>query len=434
MGTSSQYAKHVKTRIGVGAITLIALFLRLFNLGTPKGFVFDEVYYVDGARDFLAHGVEISGNDPEFVVHPPIGKWLIAVGIKLFGDTEFGWRFMGALLGSAMVVLIALIAQRLFRSAFLTVAASGLMAMDGLALVHSRTALLDIYLSFFILLATYLFLARWHWWAGIALGLAVATKWSALYFLVVFGIVALYRAFAHHTGRDLVKPTLKTFAQYAFIPFSIYISSWIGWFVSNRGWARDYSNNLITSFLHYHSQMLGFHTGLVEKHSYQANPWSWLIMGRPTSFFYETPKGCGTDHCSQEVLALGTPILWWIAAIALAVVIGFWIKSLVVKRYEPPLNVIVAGIAAGYLPWFFFQKRTVFSFYAIVFEPFLILAIIYCAYVALLHFENKRNSYAVMGFILFAIFINFIFFLPLFTGDVITYDSWQARMWLPSWV
>jgi dolichyl-phosphate-mannose--protein O-mannosyl transferase len=434
MGTSSQYAKHVKTRIGVGAITLIALFLRLFNLGTPKGFVFDEVYYVDGARDFLAHGVEISGNDPEFVVHPPIGKWLIAVGIKLFGDTEFGWRFMGALLGSAMVVLIALIAQRLFRSAFLTVAASALMAMDGLALVHSRTALLDIYLSFFILLATYLFLARWHWWAGIALGLAVATKWSALYFLVVFGIVALYRAFAHHTGRDLVKPTLKTFAQYAFIPFSIYISSWIGWFVSNRGWARDYSNNLITSFLHYHSQMLGFHTGLVEKHSYQANPWSWLIMGRPTSFFYETPKGCGTDHCSQEVLALGTPILWWIAAIALAVVIGFWIKSLVVKRYEPPLNVIVAGIAAGYLPWFFFQKRTVFSFYAIVFEPFLILAIIYCAYVALLHFENKRNIYAVMGFILFAIFINFIFFLPLFTGDVITYDSWQARMWLPSWV
>lgn len=424
----------MKTRIGVGAITSIALLLRLFNLGTPKGFVFDEVYYVDGARDFLAHGVEITGDGPEFVVHPPIGKWLIALGIRLFGDNEFGWRFMGALLGSAMIVLIALIAQRLFRNSFLTIAASALMAMDGLALVHSRTALLDIYLSFFILLATYLFLARWHWWAGIALGLALATKWSALYFLLVFGIVALYRAFAHHTGRDLVKPTLKTFAQYAMIPFSIYVTSWTGWFLSNRGWARDYSSNLITSFLHYHSQMLGFHTGLVEKHSYQANPWSWLIMGRPTSFFYETPKGCGTDHCSQEVLALGTPILWWIASIALAVVIGFWIKSLVVKRYEPPLNVIVAGIAAGYLPWFFFQKRTVFSFYAIVFEPFLILAIVYCAYVALLHFENKRNSYLVMGFILFVIFMNFIFFLPLFTGDVITYDSWQARMWLPSWV
>jgi dolichyl-phosphate-mannose--protein O-mannosyl transferase len=308
------------------------------------------------------------------------------------------------------------------------------MAMDGLALVHSRTALLDIYLSFFVLLATYFFLVRWHWWAGIALGLAVATKWSALYYLALFAVVALYRTFTHNTGRDLIKPSLKTITQYAFMPFSIYITSWTGWFVSNRGWARDYSSNVVTSFIHYHSQMLGFHTGLVEKHSYQANPWSWLIMGRPTSFFYETPKNCGTDHCSQEVLALGTPILWWLATIAVAVVIGYWIRSFAVKRYEPPLNVIVTGIAAGYLPWFFFQKRTVFSFYAIVFEPFLILAIIYCSYVALMHFENRRNTYVVLGLIGFVIFINFIFFLPLYTGQIITYDSWQARMWLPSWV
>ena len=424
----------MKTRIYVGAITLVSLALRLFHLGTPKGFVFDEVYYVDGARDYLAHGVEVTGQEPEFVVHPPVGKWLIALGIKIFGDNEFGWRFMGALLGAAMIVLIALIAHRLFRNSYLTIAASALMAMDGLALVHSRTALLDIYLSFFVLLATYLFLTRWHWWAGIALGLAVATKWSALYYLALFGLVALYRAFNHNTGRNLFKPTLKTVAQYALIPFSIYMTSWAGWFISARGWARDYSSNIIVSFIPYHSQMLGFHTGLVQKHSYQANPWSWLVMGRPTSFFYETPKNCGADHCSQEVLALGTPLLWWLATIAVAVVIGFWIKSFAVNRYEPPLNVIVTGIAAGYLPWFFFQKRTVFSFYAIVFEPFLILAIIYCAYVSLLHFENKRNIYTILGLIGLVIFINFIFFLPVFTGDVITYDSWQARMWLPSWV
>jgi dolichyl-phosphate-mannose--protein O-mannosyl transferase len=424
----------VKTRIYVGAITLISLILRLFNLGTPKGFVFDEVYYVDGARDFLAHGVEVTGDEPEFVVHPPVGKWLIALGIKLFGDNEFGWRFMGALLGTAMVVLIALIANRLFRNSYITVAASALMAMDGLALVHSRTALLDIYLSFFILLGTYFFLMRWHWWAGIALGLAIATKWSGLYFLALFAVVALYRAFAHNTGRDLIKPTLKTVAQYGLIPISIYVTSWSGWFISSRGWARDYSENVITSFLHYHSQMLGFHTGLVEKHSYQANPWSWLIMGRPTSFYYETPKNCGADNCSQEVLALGTPLLWWLGTIALAVVFGFWIRSIATKRYEPPLNLIVAGMAAGYLPWFFFQERTVFTFYAIVFQPFLVLAILYCAYELIMHFENKRNTYVVLGFVAFAIFINFVFFLPIFTGDVITYDSWQARMWLPSWV
>ena len=424
----------MKTRIGVGAIALFALVLRLLNLGTPKGFIFDEVYYVDGARDYLAHGVEVTGSEPEFVVHPPVGKWLIALGIKIFGDNEFGWRFMGALLGSVMVLLIALIAQRLFRNSFLTISASALLAMDGLALVHSRTALLDIYLSFFVLLTTYFFVMRWHWWAGVALGLAVATKWSGLYFLALFAAIALYRAFTHHTGRELIRPTLKTALQYALLPISIYLSSWSGWFLSSRGWARDHSANVITSFLHYHSQMLGFHTGLVEKHSYQANPWSWIVMGRPTSFYYQSPKGCGADNCAQEVLALGTPFLWWLGAIAVAVVIGFWANSFVQKRYEPSLNIIIAGLTAGYLPWFFFQKRTVFSFYAIVFEPFLILAIIYCAYLALIRFKNSRNTYIFMVAIGAAIFINFIYFLPLFTADVITYDSWQARMWLPSWI
>ena len=424
----------MKTRIGVGAIALFALLLRLLNLGTPKGFIFDEVYYVDGARDYLKYGVEVTGTDPEFVVHPPVGKWLIALGIKIFGDNEFGWRFMGALLGSVMVILIALIAQRLFRNNFLTISASALIAMDGLALVHSRTALLDVYLSFFVLLATYCFVMRWHWWTGLALGLAVATKWSGLYFLALFAVIALYRVFTLNTGRELIKPTLKTSLQYAVLPTAIYFSSWIGWFSSSRGWARDHSSNVFASFFHYHSQMLGFHTGLVEKHSYQANPWSWLVMGRPTSFYYQSPKTCGADNCAQEVLALGTPFLWWLGVIALAVVLGFWIRSLAQKRCEPSLNIIVVGMTAGYLPWFFFQERTVFSFYAIIFQPFLILSIIYCAYVALLYFKNSRNTYIFIGVVGIAIFSNFVYFLPLFTGDVITYDEWQARMWLPSWI
>jgi dolichyl-phosphate-mannose--protein O-mannosyl transferase len=180
--------------------------------------------------------------------------------------------------------------------------------------------------------------------------------------------------------------------------------------------------------------MLGFHTGLVEKHAYQANPWSWIVMGRPTSFYYQSPKGCGAENCAQEVLALGTPFLWWIGTIAVAVVFGFWIRSLAQKLYEPQLNIIVVGITAGYLPWFFFQERTVFSFYAIVFQPFIILAILYCAYIALIHFKNSRNTYIFIALVGAVIFLNFIYFLPIFIADVITYEAWRARMWLPSWI
>ncbi len=414
------------------AIALISLALRLVNLGSIKSFIFDEVYYVDGARDLLAHGVEVAGSKAEFVVHPPVGKWMIAAGIKIFGDNPTGWRIATAIVGSLMILLIGLIAQRLFRDPLLTALASALAALDGMALVHSRTALLDNFLAFFILLATYFFIRRNYWLTGLFLGVALSTKWSALYFIAAYGLIALYRAFSHHTGRELVRPTLERFAQFGLLPIAVYFTSWSGWFLSDRGWARNYSSNPLKSFIYYHEQILGFHTGLTEKHTYEANPWSWLFMGRPTSFFYESPSGCGSKSCSQEIIALGTPLLWWLAIAALALVIGMWCRSLVTRHFDPAITIIIAGMAAGYLPWFFFQERTVFTFYAIVFQPFLILALVYAARAILLKFTKSGEIILATLFIL--IFLNFVYFLPIYLGDLITYEAWRSRMWFPSWI
>jgi dolichyl-phosphate-mannose-protein mannosyltransferase len=414
------------------AIALISLVLRLVNLGSIKSFIFDEVYYVDGARDLLAYGVEVAGSKPEFVVHPPVGKWMIAAGIKIFGDNPTGWRITTAIVGSLMILLIGLIAQRLFRNPLLTALASALAALDGMALVHSRTALLDNFLAFFILLATYFFIRRNYWLTGLFLGVALSTKWSALYFIVAFGLIALYRAFSHHTGKDLIRPTLERVTQFGILPLAIYLTSWLGWFLSDRGWARNYSSNPLKSFIYYHQQILGFHTGLTEKHTYQANPWSWLFMGRPTSFFYESPSGCGSKSCSQEIIALGTPLLWWLAIAALALVVGMWFRSIVTRHFDPAITIIIAGVSAGYLPWFFFQERTVFTFYAIVFQPFLILALVYAARAILQRFTKSGEVIVATLFIL--IFLNFVYFLPIYLGDVITYEAWRSRMWFPSWI
>jgi dolichyl-phosphate-mannose--protein O-mannosyl transferase len=155
-------------------------------------------------------------------------------------------------------------------------------------------------------------------------------------------------------------------------------------------------------------------------------------MGRPTSFFYETPSGCGSQSCSQEVIALGTPILWWLAIGALALVAGMWIRSIFTRHFDPAVTVIIAGIAAGYLPWFFFQERTVFTFYAIVFQPFLILALVYAARAIMTRFT--RSGEAIIAGLFILIFLNFVYFLPIYLGDVITYEAWRSRMWFPSWI
>ena len=402
------------------AITFVAFLVRVFNLSTPKGLVFDELYYVDGARDYLKYGVELTDGKSEFVVHPPVGKWLIASGIRIFGDNEFGWRIAAVIAGTLTVYLTAKIAQRIFHENKWATLAAILMALDGLNLVMSRTALLDIFLTLFILLSVNAWLKGNYLAFAIYLGLAMGSKWSALYFIVAFLIIELI------LNKNLLR-VLRVGATSVFI----YLISWVGWFSSDNGWDRNSKSNPFASLINYHREMLNFHTGLTENHSYQANPWSWIVMGRPTSFFYEAPKGCGAKSCAQEVLAIGTPILWWLGAIALLFLIGANLHNFAMREFDLGVLIPFIGIVAGYLPWFFFQERTVFTFYAIVFQPFLILAIVLLAKVA--YEYNQRFKYLIALFVII-IAINFIYFLPIFTGQITTYDAWFARMWWNSWI
>lgn len=157
-------------------------------------------------------------------------------------------------------------------------------------------------------------------------------------------------------------------------------------------------------------------------------------MGRPTSFFYNSPQSCSSKNCAQEVLAIGTPILWWLGTIAVAVVFGLWFRSIAIRKLDKTLNIVVLGICAGYFPWFLLQQRTVFTFYAVIFEPFMLLAIIYCAKLILDSSKNSMISSGLISTIFILIFLNFIYFIPLFTGQVINYSEWIKMMWLPSWI
>ena len=113
MTTQLRISRDWAIALGFGALGLA---LRFWNLGNPKGKIFDEVYYATNAHSLLINGVELDAKtgDAEFIVHPPVGKWLIALGIKVFGYHEFGWRSAAAIAGSISIVLMYFTAKKLF--------------------------------------------------------------------------------------------------------------------------------------------------------------------------------------------------------------------------------------------------------------------------------------------------------------------------------
>ncbi len=273
------------------AVTAVAGILRFTDLGRPDAVVFDETYYAKDALALLRFGseqaflegaddtilasdgnwrtLEVFSGDPGFVVHPPFGKWTIAAGEWLFGMTPFGWRFAVALLGTLSVLLVARIARRLTRSNLIGVTAGLLLALDGIHLVMSRTAILDMVISFWVLAAFgFLLLDRdqvrkrwlnkdalspamwgprlgprpWRWAAGISLGLACGVKWSGLWFVAVFGLMTVIWDVGLRRRIGVENPwsaTLLRSAPPAFIAIVgsalvVYLATWTGWIRHRR--------------------------------------------------------------------------------------------------------------------------------------------------------------------------------------------------------
>ncbi|GAB3274025.1 phospholipid carrier-dependent glycosyltransferase [Sinomonas notoginsengisoli] len=489
------------------AAGVIAGILRLWQLDQPHALIFDETYYVKDAYSYLVSGVERSwtqnANDlfvngdmagllasPEYVVHPPVGKWMIAFGMALFGPaSSFGWRFSAAVVGTLAVMMTAWAARRLFRSHTLAAAAGLLLAIDGHHLVLSRTGILDIFLSFWILAAfcallldrddgrrrlaahlgalagpdgrirpTALVAGPWlgvRWWrvtAGICLGLAVGVKWSALAFIAVFGIMTvLWDAGARREAGvrgwfpgAIVRDAPLAAASILLTAGAVYLASWTGWFLSDNGFYRHWAEENpdpawnwvpapLRSLVHYHQEAYSFHNGLSSPHPYASSPWSWLLQGRPVSFYYAEPSGvCGVQHCSSAVLSVGNPLIWWAATVSLAVLVLLW-----AGRRDWRAGAILGGVAAGYLPWFMYPDRTMFAFYAVSFEPFLILALATVLGLALGRPTDpparRQAGFLAVGVFVLATLVVSAYLMPLWTGEPMPYLEWRLRLWMPSW-
>ena len=489
--------------IGPLAVMVFGGIIRFVNLNWPHSFAFDETYYAKDALSLLRYGhemqfddsvndiilasdgnwrtIDIFKDDPSFVVHPPFGKWVIATGEWMFGLNPFGWRFAVAVLGTLAILMTARIARRLTRSDLIGVVAGLLLAVDGMHLVTSRSAVLDMVISFTCLAAFGLLLldrdhvrkrfadkvplapSEWgprlgprpyRWAAGVALGLAIGVKWSGLWYLAFFGLMTVFWDISLRRQLAVRQPWTATFlrsaptAALAMVGSAAvtYLATWTGWLRGDSGWGRTRADGMdsalpipaaLRSLWHYHAEAWKFHVGLTGDHSYQSNPMSWFLQTRPVSFYWRSLEagdgGCESTKCAAEVLAVGNPVIWWIGSVALVYTLWRW-----AARRDWRAGAVLVGVLAGWVPWLLYLDRTIFSFYSVIFVPYVAMALAMALGAILGPADSppeRRRLGAIIsgGVVLLAVVLGWWFY-PVWTGETLPYLQWTWRMWMPTWI
>lgn len=490
-------------------ITLLAFAVRAVGISYPKSVLFDETYYAkdaytllklgyegswpDTANDSIANGhVDVYTADPSFIVHPQVGKWLIASGEYVFGMSSLGWRAAALVFGTLLVMVTIRLARRLSRSTMIGGLAGFLLTIDGLHFVMSRLALLDIFQSFFLVaavscvvadrdyfrhrLARYLedrgltslggLAGPWVWrpWlvaAGLLFGLALGTKWNSVFVIASFGLLTVAWSVAarrlagarRRSWLALLADGVPAFISLVVLAAVVYVASWASWLATQGGYGRQWGaqnpdhpwvralGRPLASLLHYHQEIWDFHNGEYIKnasHVYAAHPAGWLVNARPIGIdavngIQPGTDGCtGPEECLRVISATGTPTLWWFAAIALVVSLVWWIGG-----RDWRFGVPAVAALSTWLPWFMYTERSLFFFYAITIIPFtctclaLVLGLVLGKSDA---GQRRRTGAIVVGVAVGLATANFAFIYPILTDGLLTRTQWLTRMWFGSWI
>lgn len=282
-------------------ILSFSLLSKTYRLSIPEKYYFDEIYYAFTAERMAAGDKNVYdpwAKPPEGVAyewtHPPLPKLLMAGSIQALGDNSFAWRIGSAVAGTAAVALTALLALELFASWPLALLAAFLLSLEGLSLTMARIATADSYFAAFTLLA---FLAYSRWkkrgklsnllLASFALGLALSSKWTAL-----FPLAAIYAdLFTNLQWPDRRRPAwnkiLPAAFAFAIVPAVVYLASYSQFFYLGGTWEQ------LTQLQH---QMWAYHSGLKNSHSFSSHPIHWIFNLRPVWFHSDVPApGLQTD-------------------------------------------------------------------------------------------------------------------------------------------
>ena len=436
-------ARRLPRRVWVtaGMAGVAALVTRAPLLTHPRVLVFDEVFYATQGWEISRTGVEQG-----VTVHPPLAKWLLAVGIKIFGYTPLGWRIMPLLAGLVVAVATVIAAYRLLDHLGAAVLAVAVVLTDGIAFTTGRLALLDGFVAAFAMvgfaiIATALsrpldvpLRRRCEIVGAAVLGGAVACKWSAApLVLVSASLFALlgWRASPERRARRI--EVSRSITTALVLPALIYGVTYLPTIINfnesaiGRAWCSPHVAcdaglwTRINETIANQRSMWNFHESLEPTNRYAHNATSWVFQTEPVGLLSSScPSAdpvCAQDDepSTRHLVSIGNPLVWFLATIALIVVV---ITSL--RRWSLRRALLWLWAAVLWLPWMirprlawlpFEPARPGYTFYAAPLIPVLALAIARCW----LDLTVRRRKVFLV-----------LFSLVLVTGCVVLYPVWTG--------
>ncbi len=402
---------------------------------------FDEIYH---ARTAYEH---VENVPPYEISHPPLGKLILSLGIRVFGMAPFGWRCMSTLFGVLMLPAMYLFLKKMFGGTLTAPCCTAVLAADFMHFSQTRLATIDVYEVFFIILMYGFFWGyrradraqRRRWLpplalSGVCFGLGAATKWTGIYAgggLAVLWLIdrvargrALCRAGKRRAYvRETAENVLWCLLFFVLVPALIYYLSYFPYGTAEglRPPGMFFSRDYLDIVLKNQQYMFRYHSGVTATHPYSSVWWQWMLDVRPILYYLHSYPG----GMRSSMGAWLNPILCWGGLAAMLSML--W---LAVARRDDDALFILIGYLAQLLPWVF-VSRIVFEYHYFPCSIFLVLALGRVFRAAEAHHPQPRRivlTYAVVCVVVFAVFY------PALSG--LRVPRWYALKflkWLPTW-
>jgi dolichyl-phosphate-mannose-protein mannosyltransferase len=422
-------------------VLLVAAAFRLPGLGYPAEEYFDEVYHAKTALQYL------NGEAPTEWVHPPTAKLLIAIGVHFFGYHPWAWRLAPALAGTALAGVFLLLARRVLRSERAAVLATLLLLCDGVFLVQSRIAMTNVFAVLFQLLAALLVLraagARRLGLgatvaAGLALGLALSTRWTSLFAAGFLGLVFLAQRVRRRRepldepdaepAGTLAREAALVVLAFALVPAAVYLLSYLPWMLQAHPSTAGAWWERVGDVVRVQRDIWSYHANLRATHTYFSPWWTWPFLYRPTWYFWWSGNGV-----VRGIIAIGNPAIWWAAVPAAA-----WALVSGLRGRDARRVFIGSGFFLLYLPWGLSPRTLNFNHYLFEAIPYACLALAMLLDAA---WDGPQRPVA-LGYVALVVAL-FLVFLPFLTALPVDSRLWGFRFpllrggiwtWFPSWI